>query len=110
LQKGIDFSKLENFGVIDLSDNITDFADTAAIIENLDLIISVDTSVAHLAGAMGKNGWILLCYNSDWRWLLKRRDSPWYKTTKLFRQKTAGDWGGVFEEVYLELKKSSLLH
>jgi len=104
LQKGINFEKLDNFGVVDLSDKINDFADTAAIIENMDLIISVDTAVAHLAGAMNKPCWTLLCFNSDWRWLLDRKDSPWYPNMKLFRQKTAGDWSRVFEEVVRELR------
>ena len=104
LQKGVDFEKLNDFGVVDLSDKINDFADAAAVIENMDLIISVDTSVAHLAGAIGKPCWTLLCFNSDWRWLFNRKDCPWYSSMKLFRQKKQGDWDGVFEEVERELK------
>lgn len=80
------------------------FADTAAIIENLDLIISIDTSVAHLAGAIGKPVWLLVSYIPDWRWMLERSDSPWYPTMKLFRQSKLGDWDSVFEEVIRELE------
>jgi ADP-heptose:LPS heptosyltransferase len=78
---------------------LSDFADTAAIISNLDLIISVDTSVAHLAGALGKETWILLPFSPDWRWLTQREDSPWYPTVRLFRQPAPGDWDGLFESV-----------
>jgi tetratricopeptide (TPR) repeat protein len=81
--------------VIDWSNHIKDFADTAALIANLDLIISVDTSVAHLAAAMGKKVWLLLPFPPDWRWLLDRTDSPWYPTIRLFRQHTPGDWDSV---------------
>ena len=73
--------------------------DTAALIANLDLVISVDTAVAHLAGAMGKPVWVLLPYSPDWRWLLDREDSPWYSTMRLFRQKSLGDWTEVIERV-----------
>jgi hypothetical protein len=73
-------------------DQIHDFADTAALCELMDLVISVDTSVAHLAGALGKPVWILLPYCPDWRWLLERTDSPWYPTATLFRATQAGDW------------------
>jgi ADP-heptose:LPS heptosyltransferase len=107
LQKGEAAKELDNWAV-DLSDQINCFADTAAIIDNLDLIITVDTSVAHLAGAMGKRVWILLAFSSDWRWLLDRRDSPWYPSAKLFRQPKLGDWDSVFDEVRKEL--ISLVH
>ena len=75
------------------------FMDTAALIMNLDLVITSDTSVAHLAGALGKRVWVLLPFIADWRWLLDRSDSPWYPTMRLFRQKRMGDWAGVFEEI-----------
>jgi hypothetical protein len=75
------------------------FVDTAAIMLNLDLIITSDTSIAHLAGALGVPVWLALPLVPDWRWLLDRADSPWYPTMRLFRQKRAGDWGGVFEEI-----------
>jgi Flp pilus assembly protein TadD len=76
----------------DWTDQLSDFAETAALMENLDLVITVDTAVAHLAGAMGKPVWILLPLAPDWRWLLRREDSPWYPTARLFRQSAAGDW------------------
>jgi ADP-heptose:LPS heptosyltransferase len=82
-----------------------DFSDTAAIISHLDLVISIDTSVAHLAGAMGKNVWVLLPKIPDWRWLLDRNDSPWYPTMRLFRQKQQGDWTQVIHQVAQEIKK-----
>ena len=96
---------LEKFGIIDLKDKINDFSDTSGIIENLDLVISVDTSIAHLSGALGKKCWVLLPFVPDWRWLDKRDDSPWYSSVKLFRQKEKGNWESVFEEVKKELEK-----
>lgn len=80
------------------------FSDTAAVIENLDLVITVDTSVAHLAAAMGKAVWILLPYVPDWRWMLHRNDSPWYPSVRLYRQQRIGDWSSVFKEVRRSLK------
>lgn len=79
------------------------FADTAALVELMDLVVCVDTSVAHLAGAMGKAVWILLPFSPDWRWLLNRDDSPWYPTAKLFRQPQIGDWSSVIKRVTAEL-------
>jgi tetratricopeptide (TPR) repeat protein len=89
--------------IIELTENIKDFSDTAAIIENLDLVISVDTSVAHLAGALGKPVWTLLPFVPDWRWMLNREDSPWYPTMRLFRQTSRGDWISVVERVRKEI-------
>jgi len=89
----------------DWSALLTDFAETAALIENLDLVISVDTAVAHLAGAMGKAVWLLVPFPPDWRWLLDREDSPWYPTIRLFRRETAGDWDGVIRRVAAELSQ-----
>lgn len=96
-------SELNDPDIIDLKDDINDFLDTSSIINNLDLIISVDTSVAHLAGAMGKPIWTLLSYIPDWRWLLKTKNSPWYPEMRLFRQQKKGDWNSVFEEIKQEL-------
>ncbi len=80
-------------------EELSDFEDTAALCELMDLIITVDTSVAHLCGALGKATWILLPYSPDWRWLLDRSDSPWYQTVRLFRQDAIGDWGSVLKRV-----------
>jgi tetratricopeptide (TPR) repeat protein len=89
--------------VIDLEATIGDMADTAALIEKLDLVITVDTAVAHLAGALGKPVWVLLPFAPDWRWLMERADSPWYPTMRLFRQPKFGDWPSVLERVRGEL-------
>ena len=94
----------ERVRLIDLQDGQKDFADTAAIVANLNLVISIDTSVAHLAGAMGKPVWILLYKSADWRWFLDREDSPWYPTARLFRQATLGDWQEVVTRVERELR------
>ncbi len=79
------------------------FMDTAAIMETLDLVITTDTAIAHLAGALGMRTWIALGYIPDWRWLLDRHDSPWYPTVKLFRQPSMGDWTNVFAKIRQEL-------
>jgi len=85
--------------LIDPMFDIRDFADTATLVANLDLVIAVDTSVAHLAGAMGRPVWTLLPYNPDWRWGLDRDDTPWYPTMRLFRQPAIGDWAGAVAQV-----------
>lgn len=87
----------------DLGEEICDFSDTAAIIDNLDLVISVDTSVVHLAGALGKTTWTLLPFSPDWRWMLDRNDSPWYPSMTLFRQPAHGDWDSVFDKINASL-------
>lgn len=92
-------------GLIDLTEELDDFSYTAALISNLDLVISVDTAVAHLAGALGKPLWILLTHTPDWRWMLERRDSPWYPGARLFRQPKSGDWPSVVRETVFELRK-----
>lgn len=83
----------------------TGFADTAALVELMDLVISVDTSIAHLAGAMGKPVWILMPRAGDWRWMRDREDSPWYPTARLYRQPSAGDWAGVARRVRADLAR-----
>jgi tetratricopeptide (TPR) repeat protein len=90
-------------GVIDLGSRTRDMADTAAQIAQLDLVIAVDTSVVHMAGALGKPVWVLLSDRADWRWLVGREDSPWYPTARLFRQRAAGDWMEVIGRVGAEL-------
>jgi len=82
---------------------LNDFADTAALIETLDQVITIDTAVAHLAGAMAKPTTLLLHTNADWRWLQGRSDSPWYPTVRIIRQEVAGDWGGVLEKLGVDL-------
>ena len=107
LQKGEAAKEINevNFNIRDLSSlGMNDFSDTAAVISNLDLVITVDTSVAHLAGALGKETWLLLPYFPDWRWMLERTDTPWYPSLKLFRQPNPGDWETVFQNVMDELK------
>ena len=91
--------------LIDLGDELQDLANVAAIVANLDLVISVDSAVAHLAGALGKPVWILLNKGCDWRWFLEREDSPWYPTARLFRQSTAGDWQEVVKRIEDELRQ-----
>jgi ADP-heptose:LPS heptosyltransferase len=84
---------------------MTDFADTAALIANLDLVISVDTAVAHLAAALGKPVWLLDRFDACWRWLHGRRDSPWYPSLRLYRQPRPGDWDAVLAEVAHDLRR-----
>jgi len=92
--------------VIDHTAHLHDFADTAGLIAQLDLVITVDTAVAHLAGALGKPVWTLLPFVPDWRWGLEREDSPWYPTMRLFRQPTLGDWDSVIRRVSEELRQA----
>lgn len=101
LQKGDASQQSEN--IIDYSQTLNDFADTAALISQLDLVISVDTSVAHLAGAMGIPVWLLSRFEGDWRWLLNREDTPWYPSMLIFRQEQPGDWQAVIKRVTVRL-------
>lgn len=89
--------------VTHLGNDLTDFVETAAVISILDLVITVDTSVAHLAACLGKPVWVLIPFNPDWRWLLNRSDNPWYETVKLFRQTKIGDWTPVLDSVAVNL-------
>ena len=109
LQKGIAAEQIEAEGLPkgmrmrNLGRDFEDFSDTAAVVAQLDVVISIDTSVAHLAGAMGKPLWLLLPDVPDWRWLMNRSDSPWYPTARLFRQSRPGDWQPVIQAVADEL-------
>jgi hypothetical protein len=107
LQKGIAamqiFSASPEMKIVDFAPFLNSFDDTAAALVNLDLLISVDTSVAHLAGALGRPVWTLLERAPDWRWLLNRSETPWYPTMKLFRQPRIGDWGEVVANVVKDL-------
>jgi ADP-heptose:LPS heptosyltransferase len=101
LQKGAAAAERPPAGLAlgDLSVDLHDFADTAAAVSGLDLVISVDTAVAHLAGALGKPAWTLLKFAPDWRWLLARGDCPWYPGMRLFRQHRSASWEAVIEEL-----------
>lgn len=103
LQKGVTVAQAwtapEGMEIDVLVTDIKDFSDTMAAIANLDLVISVDTSVVHLAGAMGAPVWTLLAFNADWRWMIDRDDSPWYPTMRLFRQQSFGDWPSAFAQI-----------
>jgi tetratricopeptide (TPR) repeat protein len=90
--------------IVHFGEELKDFADTAALVANLDLVVAVDTSVAHLAGALGKPVWVLLPFVPDWRWLLNREDSPWYPTARLFRQDVSRRWDGVIAQVNAALR------
>lgn len=111
LQKGAAAQKVKNpppaMEWVDWTKELHDFADTAALIANFDLVIACDTAVAHLAGAMGRPVWTLLPFAPDWRWMLERSDSPWYPTMRLFRQPHPGDWSSVLERVATELERLS---
>ncbi len=107
LQKGDYEKELITSGakhlLIDAGKDIRDFADTASLASQLDLIICIDTSVAHLAGALGVPVWLILPFTPDWRWMIGREDSPWYPQMRLFRQSSPGDWESCFEKVYRAL-------
>jgi Glycosyltransferase family 9 (heptosyltransferase) len=96
--------------LIELTDGRDDFADTAALIQALDLIVSVDTSIAHIAGALAKPAWVLLARLPDWRWLLNREDSPWYPTLRLFRQDTPDRWDGPFRRIAARMRADFATH
>ncbi len=91
--------------ILHLGDQLKDFSDTAALCELMDLVLTVDTSVAHLSGALGRPTWVMVAYVPDWRWLLERQDSPWYPSIKLYRQSARNDWGRVFSRLWDDLKQ-----
>jgi hypothetical protein len=109
LQKGVHAEQAKSppagMSLIDWSGDLADFADTAALVQNLDLVISVDTAGAHLAGALGKPVWLLNRHESEWRWLLGREDSPWYPTMRIFRQTRPGDWQAVMASICNALRR-----
>ncbi len=111
LQFGKPREQIEELGLqkrlLDFMDEVEDFADTAAIVDSLDLVVTVDTSVAHLAGGLAKPVWILSRYDSCWRWLRNRETSPWYPTARIFGQLRSGDWGSVLERVRQELAEET---
>jgi hypothetical protein len=109
LQKGPGTEQLVGcpFPVIDFGDRLDaagSFMDTAAIMQNLDLVISADTAPCHLAGALGRTVWVPLPVVHDWRWIIGREDTPWYPTMRLFRQETVGDWASLFQRIAQELR------
>ncbi len=97
-------------GIVDLSPELHDFAETAGAIANLDLVIGVDTAVVHVAGAVAKPVWVMLPFSPDWRWMLERNDSPWYPSLRLYRQPAPGDWGSVIEHVAADLARLVAKH
>jgi tetratricopeptide (TPR) repeat protein len=107
LYKGSQIFELEPYAekLVDIGSHCKDFADTAWVVAQLDLVITVDTAVAHLAGAIGKETWVLLPFSPDWRWLLDREDSPWYPTMRLFRQPSLGNWESVITHVSRALQE-----
>jgi len=109
LQKGEPAAELKapppGMELMDLGAELEDFADTAAVIDQLDLVVCVDTAVAHLAGALGKPVWVMVAIPADWRWLEGREDSPWYPTMRLFRQSRRGEWDEVIERVKVALQE-----
>jgi len=107
LQLGPDTAQLTSFQeqIVDLGGTIDDFGDTAAIVSRLDLVLTIDSAVAHLAGALGTPVWSMLKYSPDWRWLLHRSDSPWYASARLFRQHSPGEWGQMAASIAEAIKK-----
>jgi ADP-heptose:LPS heptosyltransferase len=101
-----DRALINRWEIPDLESGLRDFADSSAIVRSLDLVITVDTAMAHLAGALGRPVWVLLSAFPDWRWMLDRDDSPWYPTMRLFRQRFVGDWAPAIEEIAAALSRS----
>jgi ADP-heptose:LPS heptosyltransferase len=109
LQKGEPAKQLQNpppgLRIIDWTDELTDFADTAALLDNLDLLISADTAPAHLAGALGKPVWVIAAFFADWRYMLGRSDNPWYSSMQVFRQPRASDWQTPVSQIAQRLQE-----
>jgi Flp pilus assembly protein TadD len=105
VQVGPRAGELAAHGIPELGRALASYADTAAVLANLDLLVTVDTSVAHLAGALGVPTWVMLPHACDWRWMRDRPDSPWYSSVRLFRQQRTGDWGGVVRQVAAALAR-----
>ena len=103
--KGIKKLGLKDEQIVDLGDKLSDFKTTASVIKQLDLVISSDTSVAHLAGSLGANVWVMLQFIPDWRWMMDRKSSLWYPSMKLFRQSKKGEWNDIYSEVFKALEK-----
>ena len=98
-----DVAALPTGSIVDLSAELTDFAETAGAVMNLDLVIAVDTAVVHLAGALARPAWVMISFTPDWRWMTERDDSPWYPTLRLYRQPQPGDWDSVIDRVAADL-------
>lgn len=94
----------ERFPIVDLGNQLGDFHNTAAAVSHLDLVITCDSSIGHLAGALGKQVWLALAFSADWRWLHSRTDSPWYPSTKLYRQATRRNWQSVAHAMAADLR------
>ena len=111
LQKGAaaaaQLREMPQLNIIDHTAALNDFADTAALISQLDLVITVDTSVAHISGALAVETWLMLPKAPDWRWMLNRADSPWYPSMRLFRQTHRRDWSDVVEQIVTRLDRST---
>jgi ADP-heptose:LPS heptosyltransferase len=107
LQFGSDTAGSRTLDLIDHTSHVANFSDSAAFISQLDLVITVDTAAAHLAGALGKEVWVLLPFAPDWRWLLDRPDSPWYPTMRLFRKKPLEPWPPLIAQVAQALRESA---
>jgi tetratricopeptide (TPR) repeat protein len=114
LQKGAGIEQLaplrDRLPIEDAASAHADMFETAALVDTLDLVLAVDTSIAHLAGAIGKPVWIMLSWVADWRWMEQRTDSPWYKSARLFRQSSAGDWASVVGQIVAELRTGKQCH
>jgi hypothetical protein len=104
-QSGTQAAHVPFMDIVDCSENLNTIADTAALIEHLDVVVTVDTSVAHLAGGMGKRSFVMLAQDADWRWLIDRNDSIWYQNMTLVRQKKESDWSLVIDEIGSQLRQ-----